>query len=71
MAFDYSKLRGRIIEMYGSQSRFVDAFGVSENTMSMKLNNKVRFNSDDIVTITKMLKIPQEEVGIYFFTTKV
>ena len=40
MAFDYSKLRGKIVEKYGSQSAFVRAFGTSENTFSLKMNNK-------------------------------
>lgn len=71
MAFDYSKLKGKMIEMYGSQAAFAGAFGVSENTFSKKMNNKVRFTSDDIIKISSMLKIPKDEVGAYFFTTKV
>lgn len=71
MAFDYNKLRGRIVEKYGSQSNFSEKFEVSENTMSLKLNNKVRFTSDDIVKASRMLDIPPDEVGVYFFTLKV
>lgn len=71
MAFDYAKLKGKIIEKYGSQLEFSKAFGVSENTLSMKLNNKVRFTSDDIIKITDMLDIEKVDVGIYFFTRKV
>ena len=71
MAFDFSKLKGRIIEKYGSQSEFARAFGISENSLSLKMNNKSRFSADDIVKITDMLDIPQSDVGLYFFTTKV
>ena len=71
MGFNFNKLRGRIIEKFGSQTAFVRAFGVSENTFSQKMNNKVRFSSDDILKITKMLDIPGEEIGEYFFATKV
>jgi hypothetical protein len=71
LTFDYRKLRGKIVEKYGSQTAFVLEYGVSENTFSMKMNNKVRFTSDDIVKISEMLDIPKEEVGIYFFTQKV
>lgn len=71
MAFDLSKLRGRIVEKYGSQTSFVHEFGVSENTFSQKMNNKVRFTSDDIMKITDMLGIPKEDIGVYFFTEKV
>ena len=41
MAFDYRKLKGRIIEKYGSQLNFADAYGISENTLSLKMRNKV------------------------------
>ena len=68
MAFNYSKLRGRIVEKYGSQSAFVEKFGVSKNTFSLKMNNKVRFSPDDISKITDMLDIPEAEIGAYFFT---
>ncbi len=71
MAFNYNKLRGKIVEKYGNQSIFSEKFGVSENTMSLKLNNKVRFTSDDIVKASEMLDIPPDEVGVYFFTLKV
>lgn len=38
MAFDYSKLKGRIIEKYNSQSSFANAMEWSERTLSLKLN---------------------------------
>lgn len=71
MGFNFNKLRGKIVEKYGSQTAFVREFGVSENTFSQKMNNKVRFSADDILKITKMLDIPGDEIGEYFFTTKV
>lgn len=71
MAFLYSKLRGRIIEKYGSQGSFAEAFGISENSLSLKMNNKSRFTSDDIVKMTEMLDISKNEVGEYFFTIEV
>lgn len=71
MEFNYNKLRGRIVEKYGNQTNFSEKFGVSENTMSMKLNNKVRFTSDDIVTASELLDIPAEQIGTYFFTQEV
>lgn len=71
MAFDFSKLKGRIVEKYGSQAEFAKAFGISENSLSLKMNNKSRFTSDDIIKIADMLDIPQIDVGSYFFTQKV
>lgn len=71
MTFDYSKLRGKIVEKYGSQTEFAKSFGTSENTFSLKMNNKVRFTSDDIVKISQMLEIPEGKIGLYFFNQKV
>lgn len=71
MAFDFGKLRGRIVEKYGSQAAFARAFGVSKNTFSKKMNNKTRFTSGDIVKMAEMLGISDCEVGSYFFTKKV
>ena len=71
MAFDFSKLKGRIVEKYGSQTAFVKEFGISENSFSLKMNNKVRFSADDIMKIAEMLEIAKDEVGVYFFTEKV
>jgi len=71
MAFDYSKLRGKIVEKYGNQAKFAAALGVSENTFSLKMNNKVRFTTDDIAVISDMLDIKADDIGGYFFTLKV
>lgn len=71
MAFDFSKLKGRIVEKYGTQAEFAKAFGISENSLSLKMNNKTKFSADDIIKITDMLDIQQTDVGLYFFTPKV
>ena len=69
--FDYSKLRGRIIEKCGSIEKFADAVGVSMTTMSLKLNNKAGISREDIITWAKILDIDISEYGVYFFTLKV
>lgn len=71
MAFDYSKLRGRIVEKVGNQSSMADKLNCSDVAFSKKMNNKIRFSADDIIKITEILEIPKEEIGIYFFTEEV
>ena len=39
MAYDYSKLLGRITEKYGTQAQFSGAMGMSERSLSLKLNS--------------------------------
>lgn len=71
MKFDYSKLKGRIIEKYGKQAAFAKAIGISEHTMSFKLNGKNCFTQNEIKSICEKLTIPILEIGDYFFTAEV
>lgn len=71
MLFDYRKLLGRITEMCGTQANFAKRINVSERSISLKLNNKLSFRQDEIEEICKELDIPQEQVGLYFFTKQV
>jgi len=71
MAFDYSRLRGRIIEKYGTQGAFSRALGVSERTMSLKLNNRIFFSQDEINKSLFLLGLSICDVQEYFFNEKV
>lgn len=71
MSFDYSKLKGKIIEKYDTQTAFAQAIGVSKNVFSGKMKNKTRFSTDDIVKMAALLDIPVCEIGEYFFTQEV
>ena len=66
--YDYSKLRGRIVEKFGTISAFTKALGSSTVTVSAKLNNKSGFSRGDIEHWSELLKIPSSEIGLYFFT---
>ena len=69
--FDFSKLRGRIKEIYGTQTAFAIAMLMNEATLSNKLNNNVEFSPKEIIRACLLLSIKLEEVNIYFFTLKV
>lgn len=69
--FDYSKLRGRIVEKFGVQSAFAEKMGMSEGTLSFRLTNKSYFSTAEIVKACMLLDIPLEDVVAYFFTLKV
>ncbi|WP_394326220.1 DUF739 family protein [Lactococcus lactis] len=71
MTIDYSKLKGRIKEKYGSQQDFAKAIGLSEKIISDKLNNKSYWKQSDIDAATELLGIKKEDIGIYFFNKKV
>ena len=71
MAFNYRKLRGRIIEKYGSQSDFAKAFGCSDRTLSLKMNGKRPWKQTEILSAIKLLELSEEDIQDYFFTLEV
>jgi transcriptional regulator with XRE-family HTH domain len=71
MAFDYSKLLGRIRERGYNQTTLAKKIGMHPSTLSEKLNNKYRFSVEEIGSIRKALDIPKSEIGVYFFDEKV
>lgn len=65
--FKYQKLRAKIMEVYGTEGRFADALNTSQNTISRRFNGKTEFSKSDMEVWCRMLGIPVEEVGKYFF----
>lgn len=69
--YDYSKLRGRIVEKYGTITNFCEKADVSLVVASNKLNNKAGFTRSDIEKWAKHLDIPGSEYDLYFFAHQV
>lgn len=67
MAFNYSKLRGRIREYGLTQEQLATAVGISKATLSAKLNNKNSFTTTEIEAIRASLNIAEDEICKYFF----
>ncbi len=67
LEYKYNKLRGRIIEKYGSQGEFADKIGLSETSVSKKMTGKTGFDQSDIIKWCEALDIPLAEAGTYFF----
>ena len=71
MAFNYSKLRGKIKEVYGTQDKFAKALGIGRVSLSQRLNNILDFSQAEIHISCNILGIKKEEIPLYFFTLKV
>lgn len=72
MAFDYSKLNGRIREKMGTQEALARAMGISRSSLSLRLNNKIEFEPSEMLKICELLEIDKEnDITPYFFTQKV
>jgi len=67
LAYDYSKLKGRITEYFGKQQSFAAAMGWSERTCSLKLSNQVFWKQPEITKASQLLKINKSEMQQYFF----
>lgn len=68
MPYNYSKLLGRIVEVFGTQSKFADKMGLSERSVSLKLNGKVGWKQNEITKACSILTIKDEDIAAYFFT---
>lgn len=66
--YKYKKLRGRIIEKFGTQEKFAKEIGISETALSKKMQCKTGISQTDICLWSKLLGITIDEYGMYFFT---
>ena len=68
--FDHSKLIGRIVEKFKTQSAFAACMKLSANTWSKKVNGLIDFKTSEIRRAVKLLGLCLEEIPEYFFTRK-
>ena len=71
MEFDYSKLRGRIVEKYGTYVNFFRKLDITEIQASKKLNGKTGFSQEDMVKWSRLLDIASSDIGPFFCALKV
>lgn len=71
IVFDYSKLKGKIIEKYGTQGKFALANKITDRSMSLKLNNGIGLSQEEIIKWCRMLEINADDIPVYFFNQKV
>lgn len=68
MNYSYDKLRGRIIEKYGSQEKYAEKLGISTNSLSKKMTGKTGFSQKDIIQWAELLEIDRSDYSDYFFS---
>lgn len=72
---DYSKLRGRILEVYKTQEAFAKAMSeagtkISLCTLNKKLNGRTEWTTAEIHCACSLLGIEAADIPIYFFCVK-
>lgn len=65
--YSYKKLRGRIVERFGSQTNFAEKLGISATSLSKKMQCKTGFSQEDIEKWAELLDINRAEFSDYFF----
>ena len=67
---DYSKLRGKIREVFKTETAFASAMEMNAASLSAKLGNKSPWKREEIEKSCLLLGIPIEDVHLYFFKEK-
>ncbi|WP_295089926.1 DUF739 family protein [uncultured Ruminococcus sp.] len=68
LQFAYNKLRGRIREICDTDQRFAELMGVTNTTISAKLNGKSEFSQHEIFKAVEILDLDSSDISDYFFT---
>lgn len=68
ITYDYSKLKGLIVEKFRTRANFAEAVGLSKESVSAKLNNKQEWKQSQIKRSCDLLSIADENVADYFFS---
>lgn len=71
MPRNYSKLIGKIIEIFGTRAAFAQQMDWSERTCSLKLNGKVDWRQDEMEKACALLGISCLDIPVYFFALEV
>ena len=71
MAFDYSKLQGRIDEKFKSQMKVAKKMQWSKRTLLLKLTGNATWKQQEICKALELLDLSDEDILAYFFDRKV
>ncbi|UFK66942.1 hypothetical protein IU404_02480 (plasmid) [Limosilactobacillus reuteri] len=68
MIFNYDKLKDRMQQLRYNQVSLAKATNIERVTLNRKINNRIMFKQDEILSIANALDIGSDEIGVYFFT---
>lgn len=68
LSFDYTLLKLRIKDVFGSQQKFAEALKISKQYLNMKLNSRTAMTTEDVIRYSEALKINPDDYKFYFFS---
>ena len=69
--YDYSELRGLIRAKYGTIAAFAVAIGISECSVSKKLNEHTEWTAAEMRRTCAVFGLPPDSIPLLFFTPDV
>lgn len=66
--YDYSKLKGKLREKGLTYKTFGEKIGISETSVSERMNNNAQFTQEEMEKTMMILTEPLSRVDEYFFT---
>jgi len=70
LSFDYSKLRGKIREIFGTEERSSKEMSPPTVSLSFKLNGKREWTQQEINRACELLTLERADIPEYFFNSK-
>ena len=67
MAYNYGKLRGRIVEICHTQREFAKQMELSERSITLRMHGKIAWDQKDIAKALDVLKLSERDIRTYFF----
>jgi hypothetical protein len=67
MNFNTSKLRGRIVEKFGTIGKFAEKTSRGKQFVSNVLHCKAMLTQKDMDEWIKLLEIPEADIALFFF----
>ncbi len=69
--YDYSKLKGKLREKGYTYKNFAYILGISETSVSERMNNNAQFTQEEIGITVANLGIDSSKIKEFFFTHRV
>ena len=69
--YNYSKLKGKIKELFDTQEKFALALGIGRVSLSQRLNGKLEFSQKEMDRAVEILNLKKSDIPSYFFDENV
>lgn len=71
LPYDYSKLLGKIREVFKTQDLFAEALGMTRTVLYSRLNGSTEWKQSEMEKTMQLFGEPLTSIGSYFFARKV